>query len=720
MPGSAGSPRAIGRSASSIVLALLISSGTVDAQPAATQAQPAADNRRCLNCHGQERLGTLTAADRRGMVAAPPDGKYPTREHPERLFVNPAARAADVHRDVSCTACHPDAATLPHSAKLKPADCSSCHAGPAADLLQSVHAEAALKPGMRAPHCGDCHGSHDIRRKNDPAAQTYPLNVIKVCGGCHEQHTGSNYAAGDGAALVDAYLDSVHGRAIAKAGLVVAASCADCHGAHDIRASSNPESRVARHNVPNTCGRCHVGIEEAFATSVHAEANRSVTSKRPSPVCSDCHSAHHISRADTPAFMRDISTECGTCHAELYRTYRESYHGQVQRLGSTRAARCSDCHGAHNIRRPDDPHSTLSAANRPETCAKCHTELKSASKVARVNFAKYSPHADYRDRRNHPILYYIWLYFMIIMGVTFTFWGLHSIAWFARGTIQRRRHGPRHIPPPNAPAIQRFTAWHRWTHALVIVSFLGLTITGLPLKFSDHPWSRAIMRSIGGPHVAGFIHRCCAVLVVVYLAMHLVHIFRNWRGGDTSFLQRVFGPNSMLPMPSDWRQFKQMVRWFFGRGPKPKFDRWTYWEKFDYWADLFGTAIIGLSGLLLWFPEFFASYLSGYWFNVATVIHGYEALLAAGFIFSIHFFNAHLRWEKFPVDEVIFTGQLPEEEFREERAEQFERLVKDGQLEALRVPPAPPWQHVMARVIGLVALVIGTLLIVLIVLAGFQ
>lgn len=699
---------------------LLASAQSGWAQPPTTQPQAAAENRRCLNCHGQEHISKLSPADRRGMVAPPADGVYPTRNDPSRLFVDPAARSNDLHRDVSCAACHADVTTLPHAPRLKPADCKSCHPTAAGDLLQSVHAEAALKPGMRAPRCGDCHGSHDIRRKTDPQAQTYPLNVIRICGGCHEQHVGGSYAKGDGAALVNAYLDSVHGRAIAKAGLVVAASCADCHGHHDIRASSSPESRVSRDNVSKTCGRCHVGIEQAFAGSIHAAVILDKKKRIRPPVCNDCHSAHHISRADAPEFMRDITTECGSCHAELYRTYRQSYHGQVQALGSKRAARCSDCHGAHNIRRPEDPHSTLSSANRPKTCANCHVELRDASMTARANFAKYSPHADYRNRGEHPALYYIWLYFMIVMGVTFTFWGVHSIAWFIRGSKERVRNGARRHPPAGHKAIQRFTAWHRWTHALVIISFFGLTLTGLPLKFSDHRWSRGIMNSIGGPHVAGMVHRVCAVLVVVYLGMHIIHLFRNWRGGDQSFLQRIFGPNSMMPMPSDWRQFKQMVRWFLGKGPKPTFDRWTYWEKFDYWADLFGTGIIGFSGLILWFPEFFSNFLSGYWFNVATVVHGYEALLAAGFIFSIHFFNAHLRWEKFPVDDVIFTGQVPEEEFREERGEQYDRMVATGRLDSLRVPPAPRWQHLLARSVGLFALLIGTVLIVLIVLAGLQ
>lgn len=278
----------------------------------------------------------------------------------------------------------------------------------------------------------------------------------------------------------------------------------------------------------------------------------------------------------------------------------------------------------------------------------------------------------------------------------------------------------------------------------MIVSFFGLTLTGLPLKFSDRAWAAPLMRMLRGPSAAGILHRCFAVLVLVYLFMHVTHLVRSasaaWSrrggaGGQSStlpsrtrlLLTSVFGPHSMLPTRRDWNEVRQMVRWFFGRGTKPKFDRWTYWEKFDYWADLVGTLIIGRTGLLLWFPTFFANYLSGYWFNAATVIHGYEALLAVGFIFTIHFFNAHLRWEKFPVDDVIFTGRVSEEEFREERAAQFERLTSEGKLDQLKVSPARsgkvelcPSVRMLANVAAVISLTIGSILVLLIVWAGLS
>ncbi len=703
-----------------------------------TRAQTA-DDRRCLQCHAQERIATDPVEDLRARVRLSAGEPPPPRADQSKLYVTPDMLRESVHAGVACAACHADAVELPHAARLGEVNCTSCHAAAADEYIQGVHAEAAARGMKDAPRCADCHGGHDVRRKSDPKSRTYPLNVIKVCGDCHSQHVGAAYHEGDGRLRVSQYLDSVHGRAVTKAGLIVAATCADCHGHHAIRRSDDVRSSVHHTRVPLTCGRCHVGIAESFAGSVHSEAvireakreaapraprRRGAPAPEPSerraPVCSDCHTSHAISRGDTPEFLSDIVGECGSCHADLYRTYRESYHGQVQRLGSERAARCSDCHGAHHILPPEDPRSTLSPTNAPDTCARCHTELKNMSAAGRANFVRYSPHADYRDRRRDPILFYVWLYFIVLMSVTFTFWGLHSIAWFARGTINRLRHGPHPRPARHSPAIQRFSTWHRVTHGLVIISFMGLTITGLPLKFSDRPWAAWLMRLLGGTDFAGYLHRTFAILVLVYLVMHVIHLWRNRRGDGASVLTRVFGPHSMLPMKRDWQEFVAMVRWFFGRGAKPTFDRWTYWEKFDYWADLVGTFIIGLSGLLLWFPTFFAEYFSGYWFNVATVVHGYEALLAVAFIFTIHFFNAHLRWEKFPVDDVIFTGQLPEEEFAEERAPQYERLKAAGTLDALRVEPAPSWQRVLAKIVAYISLTVGFSLVILIIWAGLQ
>jgi hypothetical protein len=156
------------------------------------------------------------------------------------------------------------------------------------------------------------------------------------------------------------------------------------------------------------------------------------------------------------------------------------------------------------------------------------------------------------------------------------------------------------------------------------------------------------------------------------------------------------------------------VKWFFGRGPRPRFDRYTYWEKFDYWAVFWGMGIIGASGLLLWFPVFFARIVPGWVFNVAMLVHGEEALLAVGFIFTLHFFNGHLRPDKFPMDTVIFTGRLTIEELKHERADEYARLEREGALAAMQVDPPPPWLLRFGRTIGVIAVSIGLTLVGLI------
>jgi cytochrome b subunit of formate dehydrogenase len=205
-------------------------------------------------------------------------------------------------------------------------------------------------------------------------------------------------------------------------------------------------------------------------------------------------------------------------------------------------------------------------------------------------------------------------------------------------------------------------------------------------------------------------------MLIVNFAVHFAGLARRIRSKGLRNI--AFGPNTMLPRWRDFSDCAGMFRWFFLGGKKPSFDRWTYWEKFDYVAEVFGSLVIAITGLMLWFPVFFSGFLPGWAFNVATLIHGYEALLAIGFIFTIHFFNAHLRVEKFPVDDVIFTGKLSEEEFKHERGDEYARLMASGEIEKLRVAPAPAWYRPLAITVGLLAMAVGTTLVVLIVLAG--
>lgn len=266
--------------------------------------------------------------------------------------------------------------------------------------------------------------------------------------------------------------------------------------------------------------------------------------------------------------------------------------------------------------------------------------------------------------------------------------------------------------PESRVFVRRFDAVDRILHGLLMLSFLGLAATGLPLVFSDEPWARTLVGLFGSFEVAGWLHRACALLLIGVFLVHLGRIARR------VFVRRdysvLWGPHSMVPQPRDLTDLIGHMRWFVGRGPRPQFDRFTYWEKFDYWAVFWGMGIIGASGLLLWFPVFFSQFMPGWVFNVALLIHGEEALLAVGFIFTMHFFNGHLRPEKFPMDRVIFTGRVTEEELRHERPAEYARLQAEGGLAPLRVGAAPDWVVRLGTVIGTVAVTIGLLLVTLI------
>ncbi len=265
--------------------------------------------------------------------------------------------------------------------------------------------------------------------------------------------------------------------------------------------------------------------------------------------------------------------------------------------------------------------------------------------------------------------------------------------------------------------VLRFDRYFRLMHGFLMLSFLGLAATGLPLLFSETRWAAIVARLFGGFVVAGTLHRLFATILITLFLIHLTQLLRR------VFVQKdygiLWGPASMVPQPRDVVEMIQHFRWFFSLGPRPRFDHFTYWEKFDYWAVFWGMGIIGGSGLLLWFPEFFGWFLPGWMFNIAMLVHGEEALLAVGFIFTIHFFNSHLRPDKFPMDMVIFTGRVSEEEFLIERPAEFERLTRSSRFEGhLTTPPSDTLAR-MGRIIGTAAVTVGLTVVALILYAVF-
>lgn len=271
-----------------------------------------------------------------------------------------------------------------------------------------------------------------------------------------------------------------------------------------------------------------------------------------------------------------------------------------------------------------------------------------------------------------------------------------------------------HVAASGGRYYLRFDLLTRVMHALLMFSFIGCALTGLPLLVADHAWAQGFARMLGGFRSTMLIHRICAAIMIVVFVAHVLRVFID-TARTGKWLEMVWGPNSMVPNLKDLEDFVGHFKWFLGKGPRPRFDRYTYWEKFDYWAVFWGMFIIGGSGLLLWFPFFFSIFLPGWIFNIATLVHGEEALLAVGFIFTIHFFNGHVRPEKFPMDPVIFTGRISEHEMLEERGAEYDRLVTQGGLQAMETTAPTSGVRTLAYWIGIPAVLLGTVTIVLIV-----
>jgi cytochrome b subunit of formate dehydrogenase len=270
-------------------------------------------------------------------------------------------------------------------------------------------------------------------------------------------------------------------------------------------------------------------------------------------------------------------------------------------------------------------------------------------------------------------------------------------------------HGGKHIV--------RFSRLNRILHIAMIVSFISLAFTGMTLKFAYTGWAATLSRLLGGFESAGFIHRFAAVVMFGLFVAHVVDLFRLKRREFGSWKGMILGPNTMIWTAKDLKEIAGSFKWFLGRGPRPKYGRWTYWEKFDYFAVFWGITVIGSTGLALWFPEFFTLLLPGWVINVATIIHSDEALLAVGFIFTIHFFNTHLRPEKFPMDTVVFTGRMPLEEFILDKPAEYEDLVKKGELTHHLVDPYPEIVMKGVRFFAWTALGIGLSMVVWIIYA---
>ncbi|MBM3906709.1 MAG: hypothetical protein FJ363_01395 [Gemmatimonadetes bacterium] len=649
-------------------------------------------DRDCLRCH--ERVDIKAAKDGRS------------------LHIRPDSLANSIHAKTRCSQCHVQVSPSrmrPCETITEKVNCAACHAAVGDEHRVSTHGQLEAQKDPNGPTCKSCHGTHGVLGKTNPQSPTFPTHIPTLCAECHRtgQKAERSYK-GTETQIVEHYTESIHGKGLIESGLVVTATCTSCHTAHSVLPHDSTQSSINRQNQAQTCGKCHEGIARQFARSIHSPLVTKTDQKL--PVCEDCHSAHTIGRTDAEGFKFKIMRQCGTCHKQITESYFETYHGKVSRLGYTKTAQCYDCHGAHDILRVNDVRSKLSRQNVVATCQECHPG-------ANRRFAGYLTHVTHHDLHKYPVLFWVFWGMTTLLIVTFTVGGAHTLMWLPRALKMRAEFG-RHPPAKEGELeYQRFSRLNRVLHIGMIVSFISLALTGMTLKFSYTGWAAFISRALGGFESAGFIHRFAAVIMVAVFVAHLVDLVKRKQRDKVTWKDLVLGPGSMMFNKRDLRELIGSVKWFLGKGKRPTYGRWTYWEKFDYFAVFWGIFVIGSTGLMLWFPTFFSIFLPGWVINVATIVHSDEALLATGFIFTIHFFNTHLRPEKFPMDLVVFTGRMTVDELKHDKPDEYEQLVKEGKLEEHLVPAYQPIVISAIRFFAWTALALGTMIVLWIIYA---
>lgn len=565
-----------------------------------------------------------------------------------------------------CTDCHKDIKAYPHEPGPAKVSCGTCHADQQKQYDNGFHAKAIKAGNTRAATCVNCHGSpHELLAAGDPHSKVSRTNIPKTCGACHGQKFVMQ-SSGYSAQAFQSYQESVHGRAVA-AGNARAAVCTDCHGAHEILSAGDPKSPIFKFNVPQTCAQCHANIKNEFMGSIHGQAIE--RGNWQAPVCTDCHGIHAIKAASDPgssvSAQQLAKNTCARCHESMRltqefgvagrrsTTYMSSYHGLASENGSSVAANCASCHGVHNILPSSDPRSTISKQHLVETCGKCHPG-------ATENFTKGKIHIDVPLSADIGSRAVRWIRRFYLSMIALTIGGMlfHNFLVWRRKAIAARNAQRR--------TVVRMERAQRYQHLVLLISFFTLVITGFALKYPDSWFASLILVH---EHARGIIHRAAGVALIGVSLYHLGYVAFN-RGG-----RRML--SDMLPTPKDASDLVGALRYYLGLGgEKPQYARFNYGEKFEYMALVWGIAVMGATGLALWF-KVLAGHLAPRWIlDVATAIHFYEAILATLAIFVWHFYQVFFDPDVYPMNWAWYDGKMSVEHYAEEHGADTETIAK--------------------------------------------
>ncbi|MGA3080087.1 MAG: cytochrome b/b6 domain-containing protein [Terracidiphilus sp.] len=574
------------------------------------------------------------------------------------LYVDESKLKHSIHGDMfACVDCHKDVKSLVHEATPEKVRCAQCHTDAQEAYSHSLHAKA-YRAGAPGANCQDCHGgAHEVLSADDAKSPVNHANIPNTCGRCHGQKflMESN---GQSAQPFLSYQESVHGHATEN-GSKKAAVCTDCHGSHQILSASDAQSPIYKFNVPATCGKCHAAIKDTFTQSIHGQAI--ARGNGLAPVCTDCHGIHsikaHVDPASPVAEQNVSKDTCARCHEGVrlsqefgvpgnrVTSYFDSYHGLATEGGSLVAANCASCHGAHNILPSSDPRSTINRANLDATCGKCHAGVTQKFTVTKVHLDG-GPSKDIGTVTVRWVRgFYLSLIFLVI-GAMF----LHNaIVWRSKAMARRAMQNP---------MMQRMSVNQRWQHLILLTSFIVLVITGFALKFPNS-WIAELLGNGNGEKLRSITHRVAGVILI---GAGIYHIFYLAMAREGRRLIRDFAPR-----PKDAFDAIGTMRFYLGLSKeRPKFGRFSYAEKAEYWALVWGTALMAVTGIMMWAKVATGNLLARWCVDVATAIHFYEAILATLAIVVWHFYQVFFDPDVYPMNWAWWDGRMPAEHYRHE------------------------------------------------------
>ena len=629
------------------------------------RAQHKPKDEECLACHADP---TLTATDAGGRTV--------------NLTVDAEKFKQSVHGGMfSCVDCHKDVKSSPHVTTPAKIACAQCHAGEQAAYQHSFHATAKKPDGSPAATCVDCHGdAHSILPASDPKSPVNHASIPATCGTCHGQKFLMQSTGGSSQVFV-AYQDSVHGHAVQN-GSQTAAVCTDCHGSHEILAANDARSPINKFNVPATCGKCHGQVQGVYMQSIHGQAV--LRGNWLAPVCTDCHGIHTIMATSNPnssvSGQNLSSAACTRCHQGVrltqefdvpgnrVSTYLDSYHGLASQGGSLVVANCASCHGVHNILPSSDPRSTINPANLDATCGQCHKGVTQKFTLNKVHVDVVGGRT--MDKGTLAVRWIRWFYLPLILLVIGAMFAHNAVLWRAKAIARRKAMGP---------GVLRMTRNQRWQHLVLLTSFFVLVVTGFALKYPDSWFAVALGL---GERWRGIIHRVAGVLLI---GDGIYHVFYVAFTRDGRRLVR-----DLLPTPKDALDAWGTMLFYLGlRNEKPKFGRFSYAEKAEYWALVWGTALMAITGIMLWARVSVGNLLAGWWLDAATAVHFYEAVLATLAILVWHFYQVFFDPDVYPMNWAWRDGKMSVEHYKEEHALDTETLAEaDAEADAGPDPTA--------------------------------